>query len=261
MKQAIILFAAIFFSACSFFTGKIVEEPPELLDEAAITEVNNLLSTIRLKNKNLKTFKGIGKITFWEKDKKSITSSIAWVGSDPDMIRIAILNISGQPLLSLADDGQWFYFLSHTDNSFYKQCSSYPALKKTIQIPIKTVEIISLLAGRIPFYEYHTANIIRNKKQGYVIVLKKRSGNVIQKIYLNEDKKDVKKVELFDANEKLLYFVVIDSLQKINKYHVPLKLSVSSNNGNGFKIDVHKYWTDVSVNPSMFVLTKQKIDD
>lgn len=257
MKQAIILFVAVFFSACSFFTERIVEEPPELLDTASMTEVNNLLSTIRLKNKNLKTFKGIGKITFWEKDKKSITSKFAWVGSDPDMIRIAILNISGQPLLSIANDGQWFYFLSHTDNSFYKKRSSSSNLKKAIQIPIKPVEMVSLLAGRIPLYEYHTANIIRNKKQGYLIVLKKRKGNVIQKIYLNEDKKDVKKVELFDVHEKLLYFVVMDSLQKINKYHVPLKLSVSSDSGNGFKIDVHKYWTDVSVHSSIFVLTPQ----
>lgn len=257
MKQVTILFVAVFFSACSFFTGRIVEEPPELLDTVTITEVNNLLSTIRLKNRNLKTFKGIGKITFWEEDKKSITSGIAWVGSDPDMIRIAILNISGQPLLSIANDGQWFYFLSHTDNSFYKKRSSYSNLKKAIQIPIKPVEIVSLLAGRIPLYEYHTAHIIRNKKQGYIIILKKRSGDVIQKIYLNEDKKDVKKVELFDVNGELLYFVVIDSPQKINKYYVPLKLSVSSDNDNGFKIEVHKYWTDVSVNPSMFVLAPQ----
>ncbi len=257
MKYILILFVIVFFPACSFFTGRIVEEPPELSDPAAIIEVNNLISTIRLKNRNLKTFKGIGKITFWEEDKRSITSSIAWVGSDPDMIRIAILNISGQPLLSIANDGQWFYFLSHTDNSFYKKRSSYSNLEKAIQIPVKPVEIVSLLAGRIPLYEYYTADIIRNKKQGYVIVLKKRSGNVIQKIYLNEDKKDVKKVELFDVNEKLLYFAVIDSLQKINKYHVPLKLSVSSDNGNGFKIDIHKYWTDVSVNPSMFVLAPQ----
>lgn len=257
MKYILILFIIVFFSACSSFTGRIVEESPELLDPAIIIEANNLLSNIRLKNRNLKTFKGIGKITFWEENKKSITSSITWVGSDPDMIRIAILNISGQPLLSLANDGQWFYFLSHTDNSFYKKRSSYSNLKKAIQIPVKPVEIVSLLAGRIPLYEYHTANIIRNKKQGHVIVLKKRNGNVIQKIYLSEDKKDVKKVELFDADEELLYFVVIDSLQKINKYHVPLKLSVSSNNGNGFKIDVHKYWTDVSINPSIFVLTPQ----
>jgi hypothetical protein len=257
VKQVTILFVAVFFSACSFFTGRIVEEPPELLDTVTITEVNNLLSTIRLKNRNLKTFKGIGKITFWEEDKKSITSGIAWVGSDPDMIRIAILNISGQPLLSIANDGQWFYFLSHTDNSFYKKRSSYSNLKKAIQIPIKPVEIVSLLAGRIPLYEYHTAHIIRNKKQGYIIILKKRSGDVIQKIYLNEDKKDVKKVELFDVNGELLYFVVIDSPQKINKYYVPLKLSVSSDNDNGFKIEVHKYWTDVSVNPSMFVLAPQ----
>ena len=173
------------------------------------------------------------------------------------MIRIAILNISGRPVLSLANDGQWFYFLSHTNNSFYKKRSSYSNLKKTIQIPIKPVEIVSLLAGRIPLYEYHAANIIRNKNQGYVIVLKK-SGNVIQKIYLNEDKKNIQKVELFDANEKLLYFVVIDSSQKINKYHVPLRLTVSNDSGNRFRIDVHKYWADVSVIPSMFVLTPQQ---
>jgi len=256
VKHIIILFITVFFSACSSFTGRIVEEPPELPDTATVTEVNNLLSNIRLKNRDLKAFKGIGKITFWEEDKKSITSSIAWVGSGHDLIRIAILNISGQPLLSLANDGQWFYFLSHTDNSFYKKRSSYSNLKKAIQIPIKPVEIVSLLAGRIPLYEYHTANIIRNKEEGYVIVLKK-SGNVIQKIYLNEDKKNVQKVEMFDVNEKSLYFVVIDSLQKINGYHVPLKLSVSSNNGNGFKIDVQKYWTNVSINPSMFILTPQ----
>ena len=259
MKHVIILFITIFFSACSFFTERIVEEPSDLIDTATITEVNNLLANIRLKNRNLKTFKGIGKITFWEEDKKNITSSIAWVGSDPDMIRIAILNISGQPLLSLANDGQWFYFLSHTDNSFYKKRSSCPNLKKAIQIPIKPVEIVSLLAGRIPLYEYHTANIIRNKKKEYVIVFKK-SGYVIQKIYLNEDKKNVQKVEMFEAKENLLYSIEIDGSQKINGYHVPLKLSVSSNNGNGFKIDVHKYWTEVSINPSIFVLTPQLVD-
>ncbi|MBU4258237.1 MAG: DUF4292 domain-containing protein [Desulfobacteraceae bacterium] len=257
MKHAIILFIAVLFSACSFFTERIVEEPPELLDTATIIEANNLLSNIKLKNHTLKTFKGIGKITFWEEDKKSITSSIAWVGSDPDMMRIAILNISGQPLLSLANDGQWFYFLSHTDNSFYRERSSYSNLKKAIQIPIKPVEIVSLLAGRIPINEYHTADIIKNEKQGHVIVLKKRSGSIIQKIYLNEDKKNVKKVELFDEDEKSLYFVVIDSLQKIDKYYLPLSLTVSGDNGNGFRIDVHKYWTDVSVKPSMFVLKPQ----
>lgn len=257
MKHAIILFTAIFFPACSFFTERIVESSPELLDTATIIEIDNLLSNIRLKNRDLKTFKGIGKITFWEEDKKSITSGIEWVGSGPDMIRIAILNISGQPLLSLADDGQWFYFLSHTDNNFYKKRSSYFVLEKVIQIPVKPFEIVSFLAGRIPLYEYHTANITRNKKQGYVIVLKKRSGNVIQKIYLDEDKKNVRKVELFDKKGNFLYSLEIEGLQKINEYHVPVRIIASSNNGNGFKIDIHKYWTDVSVNPSMFVLTPQ----
>ncbi|MBU3979945.1 MAG: DUF4292 domain-containing protein [Proteobacteria bacterium] len=259
MKQVIILFIIVFFSACSFFTERIVEEPPELLDTAAITEVNNLLSNIRLKNRDLKTFKGIGKITFLEEDKKSITSSIAWVGSGHDMIRIAILNISGQPLLSLANDGQWFYFLSHTDNGFYKKRSSYSNLKKVIQLPIKPVEMVSFLAGRIPLCEYNTADIISNKEEGYVIVLKKK-GNVIQKIYLNEDKKNVQKVEMFEAKGNLLYSIEIDGSQKINEYRVPMRIIAANDNGNKFKIDIHKYWVDVSVDPSMFVLTPQLED-
>jgi len=259
VKQVIILFIIVFFSACSFFTERIVEEPPELLDTAAITEVNNLLSNISLKNRDLKTFKGIGKITFLEEDKKSITSSIAWVGSGHDMIRIAILNISGQPLLSLANDGQWFYFLSHTDNGFYKKRSSYSNLKKVIQLPIKPVEMVSFLAGRIPLCEYNTADIISNKEEGYVIVLKKK-GNVIQKIYLNEDKKNVQKVEMFEAKGNLLYSIEIDGSQKINEYRVPMRIIAANDNGNKFKIDIHKYWVDVSVDPSMFVLTPQLED-
>ena len=254
MKHAIIIFfIAVFFTACSFFTERVVEMPPELLDMDAIAEINNLLSNIRLKNRDLKTFKGIGKITFWEKDKKTIASNIAWVGADPDLIRIAMLNISGQPVLSLANDGQWFYFLSHTNNRFSKKRSSYSILEKLIKIPVKPVEIVSFLAGRIYVYEYHTANIIKNKNMEYVIVLKK-SGNVIQKIYLNEAKKNVQKVEMFEEDGNLLYSLEIDGLQKINKYYVPMRIIASSDNGNGFKIDIHKYWADVLVNPSMFVL-------
>jgi len=256
VKHAIILFIAIFFSACSFFTERIVKSLPELSDTATIIEVNNLLSNIRLKNRNLNTFKGIGKITFWQKDTQCITLSIAWIGSAPELIRIAILNISGQPLLSLANDGEWFYFLSHTDNSFYKKRSSSSILEKVIKLPVKPVEMVSFLAGRIPLYEYHTANITRNKKQEYVIVLKK-NGNVIQKIYLDENKKNVRKVELFDKKGNFLYSLEIAGLQKINEYHVPVRIIALSDNGNGFKINIHKYWTDVSVNPSMFVLTPQ----
>jgi hypothetical protein len=43
-------------------------------------------------------------------------------------------------------------------------------------------------------------------------------------------------------------------MQAVNKYQVPLRLSISSDEGMGFQLEVQKYWADVPVSPSMFVL-------
>jgi hypothetical protein len=43
-------------------------------------------------------------------------------------------------------------------------------------------------------------------------------------------------------------------MQIIKGYQVPSRLSISSDEGMGFQLEVQNYWADVPVSPSMFVL-------
>ena len=252
----ILLIVAFSLSACSDFTGRISKIPFDSKMSDDLFEAHNLLSMLENKNYKLKTFKGTGKITFWKKNKKGLIAGAAWVGSEPDSFRIVIRNASGQPIASFANDGKWLYLVSHAKQSFYKKKSANSTLKKFISISVKPYDIVSILSGRIPINKHNSATIIKNElENGYVLVLKKRRGNVIEKIYLDESKKDVYKIEVFDTSGSLLYRTVFDGMQNINGYRVPLRLIFSNSDGNSFQLDIHRYWSDISVSPSMFVLT------
>ena len=253
-KYAIILIAAAFFlSACGGISGMASKK--SLVSEELHKAANVLLS-LKNKNNELKTFKGAGKITFWVKGKKGLISDVAWVGSEPDKIRIAMRSLSGQPVVSLACDGRWLYFVLHTDQRFYKKPSKNSTLKKFISIPIKSGDIVSILAGRIPVVKHDSAMIKKNSsKNGYVLVLKKGWANVVEKIYLDETGTSVRKLEMFDLNGLLLYRAEFIGMQDINGYLVPSELFVSGANGDSFRLDINRYWADVSVSPSTFVLT------
>ncbi|MEA3279097.1 MAG: DUF4292 domain-containing protein [Thermodesulfobacteriota bacterium] len=259
MKYAIILFTAAFFlSACSSLTGKVSDKSLKAKAPEDLYETRDLLLSLQNRNINLKTFKGIGKITFWKNDKKGIITNAAWVGSEPDMLRIAMRNVSGQPIVTFASDGRWLYFVSHTEQRYYKKRSTKSNLKKIISIPIKAGDILSLLAGRIPVYKHEFESTIKDDAEnGYILVLKKRWGNIIEKIYVDGSKNNVRKVEVFDDTGSLLYSAVFDRMQIINGYDVPLRLVFSGGNGNKFQLDIQRYWTDISVSPSVFVLNPQ----
>lgn len=253
-----IIAATVFLSACSSLTGKLSDKSLKPKGTKDLYEAQNLLLSLQNRNKKLKTFKGIGKITFWKNDKKGIITSAAWVGSKPDKLRIAMRNVSGQPIVTFASDGSWLYFVSHTKQRYYKKRSAKSNLKKFISIPIKSCDIFSMLAGCIPVYKHDAESIIKNDAEnGYILVLKKKWGNIIEKIYIDSSKNNVRKVEVFNDTGSLLYSAVFDRMQTINDFDVPLRLLFSDGNGNRFQLDIQRYWANISVSPSVFVLTPQ----
>ncbi len=92
-------------------------------------------------------------------------------------------------------------------------------------------------------------------KHEYVLVLKKDWENVIEKIYLDETRTNVRKLEMFDLNGLLLYRAEFIRMQNINGLLVPSRLFFSGANGDSFQLDINRYWADVSILPSTFVLT------
>ena len=277
MQLSRILFICIFFiSACTSLSHRISEEPKEFHSSS---EAKAIISTLRSQNHTLKTTKGVGKITFLEKE---TSARIAWIVSTPDKIRITLSSVSGHPMISAASDSQWFYLFSHATGDFYKKRPTNFNMKRFFSISIKSEDIVNILLGRTPVAEYDSVGLmedrsikgrpvnnsksvevsslnkdIKGNKNGLVLLLKNKWGNVREKIYLN-DRLDAHKIEMFDSTGALMYRLELIRMQEIKSYRVPYRLKVSNDNGMGFQLDLDRYWTEAAVSPSVFTLTPPK---
>lgn len=268
-----ILFVVTFFlSACTILSPRVSERPKDRIS----LEAEKIISTIENQNIKLKTFKGVGNIKFRKNKKKDVAGRIAWIASAPDRIRIVLSSVSGQPMVSVASDGQWLYLNSHSSGDFYKKPATASSMRRLLTISVKTEDMVDILAGRVPIHSYDTVVLTDNRsyvynteghtvstrngskdsgQNGYVLVLKKKWGDILEKIYLDEKKKNVQKVEMFNATGTLAYRVEFDRMRAVNGYRIPSRLLVSNNDGSDFQIDVDRYWVDTIVSPSVFVLT------
>jgi hypothetical protein len=243
--------ASLLFSSCASLTGRIPEKTADQV------EALNLLSSLGTKNHDLKTFKGIGKIKLWRNDKLEFNARVFWAGMDPESL-LFVVYFSGFPARKISTNGKWLYYIDLTSEHFaFKKIRSTNAnLDQLVSIPIRSRDVVSLLSGRIPIHEYTSAGLIKNKlKKGYILVLKKKWRGIIEKIYLDENKSDILRIEIFKSDGSLKYRVVFKTMQHIKGYHVPLKLVISNDDGTGFMLDIERYMADAAVSPSMFVLS------
>lgn len=151
-------------------------------------------------------------------------------------------------------------------------------MKHFFSISIKSKDVVNILAGRVPFGKYDSAVLIKNgslsrlsgedldtpkisspmgNDHGNTLILKDKWGNVIEKIYLNQIN-DVQKLEKFNPTGDLLYRVEFHGMRQINGYRIPFRLKVSNDDGQGFKLDLDRYWADARVSPSIFTLAPPK---
>jgi hypothetical protein len=243
------LVAALFFSACARLAVKAPGKPADL-------ETRALIRSLKNKNNDLKTFKGIGKIKLWNEGKIRFSERIAWVGKVPLKFRFELL-FSGQSLTKIASDGQWLYYRNrHSDRHPYGRVRLTDSnLERLLSIPIKPADFMALLSGRIPVYGHDLASLEKNSAgEGYVLKLENRWQRVVERIYLDRSKMSVQQIEIFNHSGALIYRVVFDKIIIAGKYQIPGRLVVSSDTGSRFQLDIQNYQTDVAVKPSMFFL-------
>jgi hypothetical protein len=237
---------------CSSYSSR-VSEPEDL---AAETQARMALHALVGQNEKLTSFKGLGKIKVWQDGVKKIDERVAWIGSEPNKLSLVIL-ISGHPTVRMASDGKWFYYyeLRQEKPVYQKRPAADLTLQRFVSIPIKTSDIVQLLAGRTPIREHHTARLNRQRSgPGYVLALKKRWWGTVEKVFLDENKTQVQQIEFFNRSGSLIYRVHLDETQMIEGYQVPARLRISAEEGIGFELEIIRYIVNVPVSPSMFVL-------
>ncbi len=253
---SLILVLALTLSACAGITARFSGKSPEERDEANVAEARRLVAALDSQNSTLQYFKGIGKIKVWNNRRIQIDERLAWVGSKPEKISIAVL-VSGFPAVKMATDGQWFYYLEMQGEKaiFKKIKTSNASLERLIAIPIYTRDIITLLAGRVPLPEHHSAYIQTDPETaGSILILKRRWWGIVEKIYFDGDQNRVRQIEVFNRSGSLVYRIHFNNIKEIEGYRIPFQFRISSREGIDCELNIDRYWTDVSASPSVFVL-------
>ena len=248
----LLLIIAFFLNAC----GSLSAPKPHIGIPAEPSELQALLSAVKNRNSTLEHFKGIGKIKLRQNGKTLIDERIAWVGSKPAKLSLAVL-VSGFPAIKLASDGQWlYYYEAGREKSIYKKMrADDPSLKRLISIPIKASEIVTLMAGRIPLRDYHSARLMMLPKgNGYVLELENRWWGVLEKLYLDDAKTRIRQIELFSRLGSLEYRVNFEKMKTIEGYQIPFLMHISNDEGIDVQFKADRFWVNIEVTPAMFVL-------
>ncbi|MCI0495708.1 outer membrane lipoprotein-sorting protein [candidate division KSB1 bacterium] len=254
--MALVVSVLLVITGCSGLTAISPPAPlgPEELEKAA--EVQRLLSALSDHNQLLKNFKGIGKIKVWQKDKLQFDERIAWIGSVPSKVSMAVL-VSGFPVIKIASDGEYFYYYEvRNGRPYYKKLpTSDASLDQILSIQIKVSDILHLLAGRVPLRKHQSAALLDdNSGNGAVLELKNRWRGVIEKIFFDDTKSRVNQIEFLNRSGALIYRAKFEEMQTIQGYTIPLRLSISNDEGSHFLLDIVQYWVENTLAPSLFVL-------
>ena len=257
---ACLLIFGLHLHACSYYRSGGLESFTDDLStqELAVarTQARRLLLTLDHINDDLNTFKGVGKITLWNKHNSQMAERVAWAGAEPSSLSIVLL-ISGHPGPRLSTDGKYLYYLDlqNKKTPFKKIRVSDASLEKILSLPITSSDLIDLLRGRVPLHGYTSAALVpEGFGKEYILVLGKRWHGVIEKIYLTGDHKNPWKIEVFNRKGRLRYRAEFKGMQDIQGFRVPLRLDITNDTGDGFSLEIDRYLVNVSVSPSVFVL-------
>lgn len=264
MSGYVILFITVILTSCALNKQSIPEELYSAMSEEEETfarvESRNILSNLALLNKDLKTYKGLGKLKLWTQTKQPVHERFAWVASKPNSIGIVIM-VSGQPILRFSTDGKYIYFLdlNRPKESFKKIRVKKAGLDKLVSIPISVEDIVMLLAGQTPMRQHTHSILVPDKnKNGFIILLEDKRYRVIEKIFINKSKDKVKNVEIYYPNGELVYRANFEEMLDHNKFTVPSRLSVRNDKGDGFLITVNRFIENAAISTSAFIINPPK---
>lgn len=243
--------AVLILTSCGSFLAGSHRGP---VDQESVQQAEKLLKNVLNVQGAPSTFKGIGKVRI-EKDSQLQFGRMAWVGSLPDKLRIQLLGLAGQSVASLSSDGKNLYIMDHQQRRFFQKKLSGASLKQVLSIPVPTKDIVAILAGRTPVIDFTFATVDQKMDSDPVLILEKGFWADYEKIYFDDQKKRACAAEFYSSDGDLKYRVVFERMRWLKGSQVPDRIVLTDGCNTEIVLDVDRYWVDVNILPSAFILT------
>jgi outer membrane biogenesis lipoprotein LolB len=217
-------------------------------------DVDRVLASLRQYKNELESFKGVGRFkTVRGTGLKS--SRVAWIGSQPQNLRVETLGPWGQPTVIFLLNGSSFFLHSRQDNQYFEGDATVENLSRVVSVPVTGEDLFWLLSGQPPILPFHHGKIrTLSGDRGCLLSLHKKWGRVVEKVWLKDDAKTVEKVEVFDGWGDLRYRIVFSEFQQAESFWLPHRIEISDPEGPVCSLMVEKFWTNVSVPEEAFIL-------
>jgi hypothetical protein len=252
--------AALWLVAClTACSGLMERRPPTPLtveELAAAAAAREVLAKLDARNPGLSAVKGLGSFSVWQQNSAQ-RARIAWVGKRPDKLRLLLRDISGVPIATLANDGTWFYLDAHSEGRFYRKSARDDTLRRLLAVAISTEEVVLLLSGRIPLRPFQTAVLQPEPVSGAEVVrLQDSKGRLVEKIYLDPaGQGGVRRIEMFDNGDTLLYGVDFSGSLNVSGYLFPSALTVFNAAQPVFRLQIERCWVNPELTAEVFRLS------
>ena len=204
-------------------------------------------------NAGLTRYKALAHIRI-ESDGQVISGRIAMAGILPGKLRIEWLDMMGQPLTTLAGDGETITIFSRIDNSTHRLRQSPKALEQLIHIPIGIEDLQTIMVGRLPLPVDVAVQIKEAQGETDKLVLKNRWHNVVATLQADRSTARALAMQTFSAQGEPLYEIQWLQWRNEGNYIVPVKMTFESESVQLLTLTTDRFWPDAEVPETVFKL-------
>ena len=173
----------------------------------------------------------------------------------PDHLRVDWLNMLGQPVASLAANGDTIFYIPPGEQKVMQFNQTPDALKRLIHIPIGIHDLLDVLAGRPPL----PADTIAQKGDSACdVVLKNRWHQTLATLQ-SENCSLPESMSVYDGEGTLQYRIDWAQWQTVNGYTLPKQMQLQAGSGERVNLNVDRIWPEAPVPPSLFTIVSPNI--
>lgn len=233
---------------------------PKALKDTTGPDAREILSSLEASQKEDRSFRGIGSFKTLRYDKTK-SFRVVWIGSEPHHLRIEVLGPWGQPTLTMIVNDSTYQIYSRQDDRYFSGDARAEDLSRFISIPLEGQDLFRLLSGRSRILPFHKAKIRPSSEDGRPILsLYKSWGRLRQRIWLAENARVIRRVEVFDGWGRLEYDIIFSDFRELDARLFPHGMLVSDRKGPLCSLTVEKFWTGVLVPDGAFKLEPHQIE-